>query len=370
MEKSATGTLYMKSPNARDVPKVVIHADESASWMVAGLSQLERLLRALRETLGESTQVTVVWAEQVSPHERVLPALAGLAGIAVRFAETAPAADLEFSTHTVLYRRMGKPSITATELHAQLQASRTGDTWDYLENRTQIGACEKRLLRGSGKSQDGLVSRYLNRPISRALSRLLLRFPVTPSGWTLAIILLPLLGAVLLAQGDYPSVVLGLLLYQLYSIFDGCDGEIARAKYLESPGGRQLDTWCDLGGNLLLALSLGYGLASSYFAEGVIVALLLATNEFILALPAIGEPLPVQGDSPVYPRHQQMVQRSGLLILGPRVAWWLLQLTKRDVALLFFLFLALAGQPAWILHLLGAVALISSGLALRARRRR
>lgn len=370
MEKSATRTLYMKSPIARAVPQVVIHADESAHWMVAGLSQLERLLRALQESLGEAVEVTVVWAEKVPPNERLLPSLAGLSRLDVRTAETAPAAELVLSTRTALYRRLGMAPISATELNAELQASRTGDTWDYLENREQIGACEKRLLRGSGKSQDGLVSRYLNRPISRALTGVLLKFPVTPSGWTLAIVLLPLVGALLLARGDYTSVVCGLLLYQLYSILDGCDGEIARAKYLESPGGRQLDTWCDIAGSLLLAISLGYGLASSYFLEGVIVALLIAANEFILSLPAIVKPLPVQSDSPVYPRHQQMVQRSGLLILGPRVAWWLLQLTKRDVAMLFFLFLALAGRAAWILHLLGAVALISSCLALRARWRR
>ena len=33
---------------------------------------------------------------------------------------------------------------------------------------SQIDEIERKFLRGSGKSQDGFVSRYLNRPISRA----------------------------------------------------------------------------------------------------------------------------------------------------------------------------------------------------------
>ncbi len=241
------------------------------------------------------------------------------------------------------------------------------DRWEFLKDRSQIPACEKRLLRGSGKSQDGLVSRFINRPVSRLISRALLKTPVTPSAWTLSIFLLPLAGAAFLTRGDYASVIVGLLFFQLYSILDGCDGEIARAKYLESRRGRQLDTWCDTVGNLLLVLGLGCGLSRQmapsifYFIESIIVAILIAANELLLAIQIQSPP---KTDGALYPRHQQMVERSGLIFLGERFVWWLVQLTKRDVALLAFLFLALAGRPTWILHLLGVVAAISSLLAL------
>ena len=105
--------------------------------------------------------------------------------------------------------------------------------------------------------QDGLVSRFINRPISRAISRALLKTSITPSAWTLAIFVLPLAGAAFLARGDYASVIAGLLVFQCYSILDGCDGEIARAKYLESSRGGELDTWCDNLGTMLLLLSCG-----------------------------------------------------------------------------------------------------------------
>jgi hypothetical protein len=55
------------------------------------------------------------------------------------------------------------------------------------------------------------------------------------------------------------------------------------------------------------------------------------------------------------------------LRLGERSTYWLIQLTKRDVAVLGFVFLAAVGLPSLILHLLFAVAAISLGLALRAR---
>ena len=72
-----------------------------------------------------------------------------------------------------------------------------------------------------------------------------MKTPITPSGWTLAILILPLIGAAFFARGDYLSVLLGLIVFQVYSVLDGCDGELARLKFLESPRGAMLDFWGD-----------------------------------------------------------------------------------------------------------------------------
>jgi hypothetical protein len=68
-----------------------------------------------------------------------------------------------------------------------------------------------------------------------------------------------------------------------------------------------------------------------------------------------------------------MIEHSGLLNLGEQFAWWLFQLTKRDMAVFVFLVLALLGLADWILHLwttvaavslvLSAIAVIRSGVA-------
>jgi hypothetical protein len=65
-----------------------------------------------------------------------------------------------------------------------------------------------------------------------------------------------------------------------------------------------------------------------------------------------------------------MIGHSGLLDLGERFVWWLFQLTKRDVAIFFFLVLALLNLGSWILHLwtiaAGASLIISAIATARA----
>ena len=228
----------------------------------------------------------------------------------------------------------------------------------------------------TGKSQDGWVSRNLNRPISRAITRQLLKFPVSPIAWTVAITPLPIAGALLFLRGEYWSSLVAALLYQLYSILDGCDGEIARAKGLESESGRRLDMWCDTAANILLVLSVGIGLsrygALLYLFEGIAAALLILANEGWLAARVVtasasaSDPL----KQATYPRHRELIEHSGLLHFGGRFACFLVQIAKRDVAILFFVLLAAINQVAWIVHLLCGTAIVTLALAVTASRRR
>jgi 1L-myo-inositol 1-phosphate cytidylyltransferase / CDP-L-myo-inositol myo-inositolphosphotransferase len=219
------------------------------------------------------------------------------------------------------------------------------------------------------KPQDGLVSRFLNRPISRSITRVLLRFPIHPNVWTLSIFVLPLVFCVFLLRGDYGSIVTGAALFQIYSILDGCDGEIARAKNLESKFGEFLDTLCDVLASLLFVLALGFGLQRS--SEGIVCAIIIAANELLLGITRTETSVQA---SELYIRHRRMVEHSGLIHLGDRSVWWIMQLTKRDVAILFFLFFALIDRAVWILHLwlaVASVSLVLSGIAaIRSRARR
>jgi len=54
-----------------------------------------------------------------------------------------------------------------------------------------------------------------------------------------------LLGAPFFLSRDPLLQVAGSLLFLTHSILDGCDGELARLKFLESPGGARLDFWGD-----------------------------------------------------------------------------------------------------------------------------
>ena len=216
------------------------------------------------------------------------------------------------------------------------------------------------------KPQDGFVARLLNRPISSRITRFLLKFPIHPNAWTIAIFVLPLIAGVFLVRGDYVSLVVGAALFQLFSILDGCDGEIARAKNLESKFGERLDTFCDFLSSLVYVLALGLGLGR--LAEGIICAALITANEWLLR--GGKNKLPVASSTlheSFYARHHGMIEHSGLLNLGERFAWWLFQLTKRDMAVFVFLILALLGLADWILHLwttVAAVSLVLSAIAV------
>ena len=200
------------------------------------------------------------------------------------------------------------------------------------------------------KPQDGFVSRFLNRPISSRVTRVLVKFPIHPSAFTASIFVLPLVAAAFLVRGDYLSVVLGAAIFQVFSILDGCDGEIARAKNLETKFGERLDNVCDFLGSLIYVLALGTGLHR--FKEGVVCALLITANELVLRFGTDAKRVASEElHESFYARHHGMIGHSGLLDLGERFVWWLFQLTKRDVAIFFFLALALLNLSTWILHL-------------------
>ena len=372
-----------------NVRRVLILADESADWMVAGLRQLDRLALAIDEFAVAPVSVCIFWRPELDQSQRWIPSSPRLTKVAFTTDLDGEAYDLVLSTRLFLYRKaiaqlLGQPVsvpqspswenyFAATKLPEPTRAG----AWEQIANGDQIDDIERRFLRGSGKSQDGFVSRYLNRPISRALTRLLLRFPVTPNGWTWGIFPIPIVAALVLAEGNYGSFVWGLVLFQVFSILDGCDGEIARAKFMESERGRQLDDLFDVLSNILLVLGLGFGLSHAhprfswlFVAEGIAAAGLIALNEWQLARRKPAPVVELKNDSlggALYPRHRELVARSGVLVFGEKFASLLIQLTKRDVAVLFFVLLAMVGLPAVILHLLFAVTTVSLVLALKAR---
>jgi phosphatidylglycerophosphate synthase len=370
--------------------RVLILADESADWMVAGLRQLDRLALSIDEFALENKEtapvlVCILWKPELDQSQRWTPKHQRLAMVAFTDQADGAAYDLVLNSRLFLYRKAMRQLIDASaqmisspeetpswqEKFRQLEllSPSCPGAWEYITDGNQIDEIEKRFLRGSGKSQDGFVSRYLNRPISRVVTRLLLRFPTTPNAWTLLILPLPIAASLILLSGTYWSSLWGMLLFQIFSVLDGCDGEIARAKFLESESGRRLDYLCDVFSNILLAVALGFGLSrqSGWFfvGEGFAAAALIGVNEFLLARRKPDENAAESLGGALYLRHRELVERSGMLLFGPKFASWIIQLTKRDVAVLFFVFLAVIGLPSLILHLLLIVTAVTLALSLK-----
>jgi 1L-myo-inositol 1-phosphate cytidylyltransferase / CDP-L-myo-inositol myo-inositolphosphotransferase len=106
-------------------------------------------------------------------------------------------------------------------------------------------AAEDWLLQSLIKDTEGFMSRHVERRISLALTRRLVGTSITPNAMTLVSLAVGLLGAPFFLSVDPLHQVVGSLLFLTHSILDGCDGELARLKFLESPAGARLDFWGD-----------------------------------------------------------------------------------------------------------------------------
>lgn len=385
-----------------DFDSVLILADESAGWKVAGLRQLQRLALALNEfaeatrpgaridlfiwwkpeipaesrrALERSNLSSVVIGEGPSPEHadrsivlttRLLPARRGLTQFlaGAQMAQVAPGVD-----DAAMWSRLA----TDFEMACRAASEREmNDRWRYVAGKDQIAECERWLLHSSGKRDDGFVSRSLNRPLSRAVSGILVKTHLTPNAWTLLILVLPLAACVFLSRGTYAGFVIGAALCQLHSILDGCDGEIARAKYLDSKKGPGIDALGDLIGLLLFTLGLGFGLFQMtsasvlrwvFLGESILSFCLIANRlgRHTLDLLARG-PAAVLSS-----KHDQSLRESGKHIFGARLTTLLFAITKRDVVYFAFLILAILGLAPWILHLLFVYSLGGSLLLSKGR---
>lgn len=91
-------------------------------------------------------------------------------------------------------------------------------------------------------SYDGVVSRYLNRPLSRPMARAISPAPVAPNHVTTFTLLLAVATGGMVAAGWN---IAGGILIQVVSVVDGVDGELARLKNLATRFGGVFDAVSD-----------------------------------------------------------------------------------------------------------------------------
>lgn len=114
-----------------------------------------------------------------------------------------------------------------------------------LEGAGGAKAAEDWLLRSLIKDTEGFMSRHVERRVSLALTRRLVSTRITPNVMTLVSLAMGLGGAPFFLSVDPLLQVAGSLLFLTHSVLDGCDGELARLKFLESRVGARLDFWSD-----------------------------------------------------------------------------------------------------------------------------
>ena len=140
-----------------------------------------------------------------------------------------------------------------------------------------------------------------------------------------------LAAAAAFAYGGYAVGIVGALLFQLSSIVDCCDGEVARIKHLESPFGDRLDVLADNVVHVAIVAGIAW---TAYREEGSIYLVL----GLVAAVGMLIDLLVMLGDSPANAATES------------RINDLLAQLANRDFSVLILL-LALLSKPEWFIWL-------------------
>jgi phosphatidylglycerophosphate synthase len=171
----------------------------------------------------------------------------------------------------------------AADLHALAAALRertaiverpSGDDVSYgrgrlairLVEQSGIPHAEHTLRRSSYKDTDAKVARF-NRSISLPISIALMRTPLTANQLSVALVAVGLYSGWLFSIGTYWPAVVAAFLSLAASILDGCDGEIARLKYQESPLGCWIETAGDYSYYIAVFVGITVGAVRMTHAE-------------------------------------------------------------------------------------------------------
>lgn len=231
-------------------------------------------------------------------------------------------------------------------------------------------AAEDALFNGLRKRTDGPIARWLNRPISLAVTRAIVGTSVTPNQMTIVANIVGALGVWLVFRATWWSVAAGALLVQAQSILDGCDGEIARLKLQSSRIGEWLDNVLDDHVNIAYGVALGYASAQLldqqlwlWLGIAAGAAFLLHNLAFYLELALVhrsGNPF----------NFRWWFEKPGVDVtamlerptLGARLAAVVRAFVRRDVFIFVFLLLAVVRLPQ--VAVAGYAAIAASQLTL------
>jgi CDP-L-myo-inositol myo-inositolphosphotransferase len=118
-----------------------------------------------------------------------------------------------------------------------------GRFWIDVDDPAALSRAEDVILTNlKAKPNDGPVSRYLNRPISVRISRRLVQYRITPNQISILSFIVALISTLFFFMGN---AITAAILIQISSILDGCDGEIARLKHMQSSFGDFIDAVFD-----------------------------------------------------------------------------------------------------------------------------
>src|SRR3989344_4818863 len=132
------------------------------------------------------------------------------------------------------------------------------------------------------KDREGILKKYLVRPFSTRITKVIVDTKITPNQITLLYILLSLLSSYFFLQGSYRELIIGAVILKIAYIFDGVNGELARIRKITSEFGSWFDDFGDRIRESVTFISLAIGLYKVSNDVNVLYLGLLAVANVLL----------------------------------------------------------------------------------------
>jgi CDP-L-myo-inositol myo-inositolphosphotransferase len=142
------------------------------------------------------------------------------------------------------YSLSGGVRVLAEE--GKMQTFNIGESyWQDVDTVPEVHSADRMLFRQTRSATDGVVAKLLNRRISNRLTKWLIKTPITPNQISIFNLFFTIFISWFVSAGKPLNTIIGGFLFQLASILDGCDGEVAQIKLKDSKLGAYVDTITD-----------------------------------------------------------------------------------------------------------------------------
>ena len=148
----------------------------------------------------------------------------------------------------------------------------------------QIEVDKESYQRVISHSDSPIIDRYIIRKISGFITGLLVKTSVTPNQVTIISLILGIASAAFFSHGAHTYTIIAGLFYFISTVFDQCDGEVARYKQMTSDFGKTFDIIVDSIVNATITIGITIAIYKTNGSGLSIIAGLLAMTGIVISL--------------------------------------------------------------------------------------
>jgi len=153
--------------------------------------------------------------------------------------------------------------------------------WQDVDTVPDARHAERLLLHSTRSKGDGVIAKTINRKVSNFITKWLLKTPITPNQISIFNFIFSLFTAWVVSHGKPVTTIAAGFMFQLSSILDGCDGEVAQIKLRTSKVGAAIDTVTDHLSYMTFVIGVTIG---TYHASGSPVVFYIAGSLIVSVL--------------------------------------------------------------------------------------